>query len=79
MATISGEIGGTARLQVTITKIERVKSDNSTKVYYTLTYPGAPTSIRILQAKITGSDDYVLQDFSGNGTSDTSWGYESFS
>lgn len=75
MADIPGKVGGTAKLKVTITKIERVQVSESnetvTKVYYTLTYPGAPVSIRVLQK------DSILTDFSAN-TTDTSWDYETY-
>ena len=75
MADIPGKVGGTAKLTVTITKIERVQvSDGNnlvTKVYYTLTYPGAPVSIRVLQK------DSILTDFSAN-TSDAYWDYETY-
>lgn len=76
MANIDGVVGGTANLKVTITKIERVQVTNgnstTTKVYYTLTYPNAPVSIRVLQK------DGILSGFSGDGTSESSWDYETY-
>lgn len=76
--TIPGQIGKTARLLVTITKIERVKNGNSVSVYYTLTYPGAPTSIRVLQTNESDPSDNLLVDFKGSGTSDDTWDYETY-